>query len=174
MHKRATGAICLVGAARDFELTGPSIRKHLLGSFPYADVFVNMALDHKTHTVTLLEGVANLARVNVFAQWPMQEAGAPIEVLSPDFSPHGLQGLLQYFHLVEGCLLLIDDFMKEHSVEYSWILRTRVDTFWTGPAPPLLPVNISQWTYIVPRGSSFGGFNDRFGLGGVNEMRSVD
>lgn len=74
-----------------------------------------------------------------------------------------LQALLKYFNLVENCLRLIKSYEQEQEFEYSYIFRTQLDGFWTGPPPPL-PANVS--TYVVPLGSSFSGINDRLGVGG--------
>ena len=83
--------------------------------------------------------------------------------------PHGqgvmwqLQGILQQLALVEGCVqLILQGEARSHS-SYKWIFRTRVDTYWTAPAPPI--TSLDQFKYTVPEGSHCGGLNDRLGIG---------
>ncbi|KAE8656478.1 pathogen-related protein [Hibiscus syriacus] len=115
-------AVCLIGGARRFELTGPSI------------------VEKK----------------------PMPETEEQVRVLTAANSPNGIQGLLQYFNLVEGCITMIESHQKQHNFTYDWIVRTRVDGYWSAP---LHPKNFVAGRYTVPSGSVYGGLNDRLGIG---------
>lgn len=57
---------------------------------------------------------------------------------------------------------MIKTHQAKNNFTYDWIIRTRVDGFWNGP---LKPENFLRGTYVVPPGSSYGGLNDRFGIG---------
>lgn len=67
--------------------------------------------------------------------------------------------------MVEGCLDLIETHAKLKNVSYDWVFRTRVDTFWNGPPPPLSDLEHDRYT--VPHGSDYFGYNDRAGVGSL-------
>ena len=63
--------------------------------------------------------------------------------------------------LVEGCLPLIHSYEARHAMRFDWVVRTRVDTYWSEPPPPLTSVNASA--YAIPFGTDCMGLNDRRG-----------
>ncbi|OVA03008.1 hypothetical protein BVC80_8797g26 [Macleaya cordata] len=162
---RSRIAVCLVGGARRFELTGPSIVENILKVYPNSDLFLNSPLDRDSFKFSLLKDAPRLASVRIFKPTPLNETEPQLRVLTSRNSPNGIQGLLQYFNLVEGCLTLIKAYQNQNNFTYNWIVRTRVDGYWTAP---LDPDNFLPNQYLVPPGSSYGGLNDRLGIGDLN------
>ncbi|KAL2633933.1 hypothetical protein R1flu_005412 [Riccia fluitans] len=156
-------AICLVGGARAFELTGLSIKKYILDVYEHTDVFLHVPVDENTHKLTLLRDASKFAAARLFVPKHIPETRIQQEVLTGANSPNGIQGLLQYFSLVQGCLGMISWYEDKHGFKYDWIVRTRVDGYWKGPLLPLQ--SFSPHKYHIPFGSSFGGYNDRLGIG---------
>ncbi|CAL0305885.1 unnamed protein product [Lupinus luteus] len=162
---RSRIAVCLVGGARRFELTGPSILDMVLKEYPNSDLFLHSPLDKNTFKFSLLKSAPNnIAAVRLFYPSPLPENQSYVRVLTAQNSPNGIQGLLQYFNLVEGCLTMIKSHQQKNNFTYNWIIRTRVDGYWNGP---LGPENFVPDQYLVPPGSSYGGLNDRLGIGDV-------
>ncbi|GAA0168255.1 hypothetical protein Leryth_003584 [Lithospermum erythrorhizon] len=164
LHKKKIG-VCLVGGARRFELSGPSIIQRVLRIYPNADLFLHSPLDDKSYKLGLLKDAPRIASVRIFEPKKIPETESRLRVLSAQNSPNGIQGLLQYFQLVEGCLTMIQDYQTRNNFNYDWIIRTRVDGYWSNP---LRPENFIRGQYVVPPGSSYWGLNDRFGLGDLN------
>ncbi|GJP75332.1 hypothetical protein CLOP_g5784 [Closterium sp. NIES-67] len=159
-------AVCLVGGARDFELTWPSILTRLLPSLPSPSLFLHSPLDENAFKLwgTLWTKKNQLAGVRVFAStWVnATEYGGGI-VLHDQYSPQGDQGMLQYLRLVEGCVWLIRTYEERHSMRFDWVVRSRVDTYWSKPPPALASFGVDEYT--VPWGTDCMGLNDRFGAG---------
>ncbi|KAJ3685767.1 hypothetical protein LUZ61_014931 [Rhynchospora tenuis] len=155
-------AICLVGGARRFELTGPTILEHVLNAFPEADLFVHSNLDRNSFKLGLLGLAPRVTEVRIRKPVTIPETKAQRRLLSASSSSNGIQGLLQYFDLVEGCLDMIEAQEYRGRFRYDWIVRTRVDGYWTGP---LNSRAFKPDAYVVPEGSRFSGLNDRLGIG---------
>lgn len=158
-------AVCLVGGARRFELTGPSIIQKILKEYPKSDLYLHSPFDSKAYKFSLLKAAPRISAVKIFRPKPINTTESQVRVLSPRNSPNGIQGLLQYFNLVEGCLTMIQAHQRRNNFTYDWIIRTRVDGYWNAP---LSPDDFIPGAYLVPPGSSYGGLNDRFGLGDYN------
>ncbi|RVW50911.1 hypothetical protein CK203_071276 [Vitis vinifera] len=158
-------AVCLVGGARRFELTGPSIMEKILNEYPNSDLFLHSPLDLNAFKFSLLKTAPRIAAIRIFQPKPIPETEPQLRVLTARNSPNGIQGLLQYFNLVEGCLTMIKAYQKDKNFTYDWIVRTRVDGYWNAP---LGPEYFVPGKYVVPAGSNYGGLNDRFGVGDLN------
>ncbi|KAH8954179.1 hypothetical protein BDL97_08G066000 [Sphagnum fallax] len=169
--KKRRVAICLVGAARAFELSGGSLKKYLLDASTDADVFLHSPLDKDSYKFLMLKGVSNLTAAHIFIPQQLPESDLQRQVLTGANSPNGIQGLLQYFNLVEGCLHMIEKHEMQHNITYGWIIRTRVDGYWNGQVPAL--ESLDPTFYYVPSGSQYGGLNDRFGMGNANTSRAA-
>ncbi|KAL0665223.1 hypothetical protein Bca4012_102061 [Brassica carinata] len=85
-------AVCLVGGARRFELTGPSIIEKILRDYPNADLFLNSPLDHNSFKLRLLKDSPRLAWVRIFEPTPINETESMVRVLTPMNSPNGIKG----------------------------------------------------------------------------------
>lgn len=60
-------AICLVGGARRFELTGPSLLKYVVNRYNNSDIFLHAPLDKDSYKFGLLNQASSpLAAVRIF------------------------------------------------------------------------------------------------------------
>jgi hypothetical protein len=84
-------AICLVGGARRFELTGPSILEHVLNVFPEADLFVHSNLDENSFKLGLLRLAPRIAEVRIRRPVTLPETEEQRKVLTNSNSPNGIQ-----------------------------------------------------------------------------------
>lgn len=92
-------AVCLVGGARRFELTGPSIMEKILRVYPNADLFLNSPLDQNSFKLRLLKDVPRLAWVRIFEPKPINETEPMVRVLTPMNSPNGIKVIINSFLL---------------------------------------------------------------------------
>ncbi|VVA95470.1 unnamed protein product [Arabis nemorensis] len=90
-------AVCLVGGARQFELTGPSIIEKILKVYPNADLFINSPLDQNSFKLWLLKDAPRLAWIRIFEPKPIAETAPVVRVLTPMHSPNGMQ-VYYYFN----------------------------------------------------------------------------
>eukprot|EP00850_Spirogloea_muscicola_P023861 SM000397S15167 [mRNA] locus=s397:15831:22172:- [translate_table: standard] len=145
-------AICLVGGVRELDLSGTSLKEHLLPTFE------NVLKGVKLVAVKVVSLKALLAREGQIDQ-------GVVDDLVAEGTPSGKEALLHYYQLVESCFNLIEMYETKKDVIYEQVLWTRIDTFWS--SRPHLSRAHSE-AYYAPEGSSgtdFGGLNDRLGLG---------
>jgi hypothetical protein len=88
---RSKIAVCLVGAARRFELTGPSILDMILKEYPNSDLFLHSPLDSDSFKFSLLKFAPNVAAVKIFPPQPLPENESFVRVLTAHNSPNGIQ-----------------------------------------------------------------------------------
>ncbi|KAF5766388.1 hypothetical protein HanXRQr2_Chr15g0714781 [Helianthus annuus] len=84
-------AVCLVGGARRFELTGPSIVENVLKVYPNSDLFLNSPLDENAYKFSLLNSVPRIAGVRILPASHVPETDAAGRVLTRIDSPNGIQ-----------------------------------------------------------------------------------
>jgi hypothetical protein len=100
-------AICLVGAARAFELSGSSLKKYLLDAYSHeADVFLHSPLDKDSYKFLLLKSASSLTVARIFIPQKLPESNLQREVLTAVNSPNGIQVGLDHNLGVSSCFLL--------------------------------------------------------------------
>lgn len=100
-------AVCLVGGARRFELTGPSIIEKILSVYPNADLFLNSPLDQNSFKLRLLKDAPRLAWVRIFEPKPINETEPMVRVLTPMNSPNGIKVNYQLFRFITLLMLCL-------------------------------------------------------------------
>ena len=91
--KQPSVAVCLAGGLRMFELTWPSIERHLLATYAPCDLFVRAPVDADAHKITLAGRQSPYVRhVSIWLdpQVPLESSVAK-QVLKTAGSPQGLQ-----------------------------------------------------------------------------------
>lgn len=88
---RSRMAVCLVGGARRFELTGPSIIENILNEYPNSDLFLHSPLDNDAFKFSILKSAPNVAAVRIFHPQPLPENESYVRVLTAHNSPNGIQ-----------------------------------------------------------------------------------
>ena len=91
--KRSRMAVCLVGGARRFELSGPSIVDMILKEYPNSDLFLHSPLDQNSFKFSLLTSAPRLASVRIFEPEPLPYTESQLRVLTAANSPNGIQVL---------------------------------------------------------------------------------
>lgn len=90
---RSRMAVCLVGGARRFELSGPSIVEKILEEYPNSDLFLHSPLDKNSFKFSLLKSAPRLASVRIFEPKPLPVTDSQLRVLTAANSPNGIQVL---------------------------------------------------------------------------------
>lgn len=91
--KRSRIAVCLVGGARRFELSGPSIVENILEEYRNADLFLHSPLDQNSYKFSLLKSAPRLASVRIFEPKPLPVTESQLRALTAANSPNGIQVL---------------------------------------------------------------------------------
>jgi len=94
---RSRMAVCLVGGARRFELTGPSIVKNILQVYSNLDLFLHSNFDDKAFKFSLLKSVPRLASVRIIHPKPLPETLPQLCVLTAANSPNGIQVCFPFY-----------------------------------------------------------------------------
>lgn len=97
-------AICLVGGARRFELTGPTILEHVLNVYPEADLFVHSNLDENSFKLSLLRLAPRVTEMRIRKPGILPETEEQRRVLTKSNSPNGIQVWHSILHFCNFCM----------------------------------------------------------------------
>ncbi|CAI0403299.1 unnamed protein product, partial [Linum tenue] len=100
---RSRITLCLVGGARLFELTGPSIVRNVLLRYPNVDLFLHSPLDENAFKFSLLKSAPRIAVVRIFKPGYIPETESYLRVLTASNSPNGIQ--VFFFSLTDDRLI---------------------------------------------------------------------
>lgn len=102
-------AVCLVGGARRFEITGPSIMERVIKKYPKADLFLHCPMDKNAFKLSLLKTTPRLVSVRIFDQKIVPQTAEQVRVLTAANSPNGIQvQTVNCFNLVTWILTSIE------------------------------------------------------------------
>ncbi|CAN1779310.1 hypothetical protein LINPERHAP1_LOCUS14704 [Linum perenne] len=90
-------AVCLVGEARMFELTRPSIIENVLKVYPNAELFLHSPLDNNSFKFSLLKSAPRIASVRIFRPSYIPETESTLRVLARFYSPRGIQAIIHSY-----------------------------------------------------------------------------
>ena len=124
-------------------------------------MYCHVSVSHETTTVPVHEsGLIRFFSRSLHRTNPSSSVSCLLSAL-----PRGrvAQGQLHQFMKIEHCIEPITSYERNHSFSYSWILWTRLDSFWSAYPPPIRELDPAA--YIVPSGQGGGGVNDRCGIG---------
>lgn len=100
---RSRIAVCIVGGARRFELTGPSIIQKILKEYPNSDLYLHSPLDSNAYKLSLLKTAPRISAIKIFKPKTIKETEFQVRVLSARGSPNGIQ-VSSFFVFVHICI----------------------------------------------------------------------
>ena len=165
-------AIVLSGGARDFHMTALSLVDNLAIPLGLTDVcwFIRALLDPDAHKLTALLHAEYIKVVSLqvdSAPMPASLRAQSRRVLIESQADRAAQEML----LLEQAQAWVNTFEAMRGIPFQLVVRARMDSFWSAPISLHTVAQVAQNVYIVPRGKSFRGVNDRFGLSDSNTAR---
>lgn len=88
---RSRIAVCIVGGARRFELTGPSIIQKILKEYPNSDLYLHSPLDSNAYKFSMLKTSPRISAIKIFKPKTIKTTEFQVRVLSARGSPNGIQ-----------------------------------------------------------------------------------